>query len=428
MTSDPNQRPFTTSYKQIWAGIIGNALEHYDTALFGLLAPFLSQIFFPTLHPINALILTYAILPLDLLAKPIGALLFGRIGDKFGRHYALSISIGGTSIMTGMIGFVPTWESAGMAAPLILTGMRLFQKLCAAGETIGGAIYILEHQGKRNRNLLSSIYDCSSILGILLASALITVATWFQLVESFWRGFFFLGFATGSISLYIRVCGIENFEFKSRLTSAKTSLWAALKLYRKEFFAIIAVSGLTYSTYQFSLVFLNGFLPLVSNVTAAEVYSANTQVLVLDLLFLPLFGMLADRYGATRQMLFSCFALFCTAIPLLMMCDQASLPLILLIRCIWVWLAIWFSAPFHAWIQQLVPPEHRYTLLSFGYAIGTQVIGAPLPSVALWLYKSSGLIYAPAFYLMGIVLLAIVGIVVVKKPSVSPVSVPVSLK
>lgn len=393
------------SKKQIWAGIIGNILEHYDSALFALLAPILSKVFFPTFDPIYALILTYAIIPLDILAKPLGALIFGRIGDRVGRKQSLSISIAGTALMTGLIGCVPTWETLGTAAPVLLASVRFMQKMFSAGECVGGAIYILEHQDKKHRNFLSSLYDCSTIIGFLLASTLVTIVCWFDLLESLWRGFFWLGFLTSLIAFYIRMCEDDTNAYTPSKTP-KSPLWAAVKQYRWQLLAIVAAAGLNYATFQISLVFMNGFLPLVSKVSASEVYGSNTIMLMLSMISLPFFGMLADRIGATRQMLFACIAIICVGFPLLALCENASMQTLILIRATWVILGVWFCSPFHAWTLSLIPKEHRYTLLSFGYAIGSQVIGAPLTSVSLWIYKSTGIVYAPAIYIVSVACLA----------------------
>jgi len=403
------------SRRYIYAGIIGNILEHYDTALFGLLAPFLAPLFFPTFDPLNALILTYAILPLDILSKPLGSLVFGHIGDRLGRKQALSLSIIGTAVMTGLMGCIPTYHEAGIYAVFILTAVRILQKMCAAGECIGGAIFILEHHEKDNKGFLGSLYSCSTVLGILLASAMINCFDTFGLIHSHWRWLFWAGFVTSGIGLYVRYQTQESPEFLRQenlpsYTKGFISTWEVLKKYRKEFLAIAAVSGFSYSIYEMALVFLNGYLPLVSDVSSSKIMGLNTLLLGLDMAILPVFGWISDKQNAAKHMFYASLASFAAAIPLLALCDHASYLQLLFVRTCWVILGVWFCAPFHAWSQDLIPVRHRYTIISLGYAIGSQLIGAPAASIGFWLYKHTQVVYAPAYYIMFAALLAMIGL------------------
>src|ERR1700688_1495282 len=108
-----------TSRGQLWNACLGNLFEHYDTALFGFLSPFLAPLIFPKQEAITALILTYAIIPLGMLARPLGSLVFGYIGDMYGRKHALFLTLTGIALVSGGIAFIPTYVQAGMLAPLL---------------------------------------------------------------------------------------------------------------------------------------------------------------------------------------------------------------------------------------------------------------------------------------------------------------------
>lgn len=399
MPSSKQTIPQKKSLLYVISGIIGNIVEHYDTALFGFLAPFIAPLFFPTFHPLTALILTYALLPLDLIAKPLGALFFGYIGDRLGRTRALSLSITGTAIATGIIGSLPIYADIGTIAPIILASVRFLQKFFSAGECIGGAIFILEHQISPFKCFLGSLYSCSTIIGILLASALVNVFDSFGLIQTHWRYLFWIGFSTSIFGVFIRHYTRDAIEFTLDKRPSPP-FFKMLKLYWRPFIAIASAAGFSYTTYEMAFLFLNSYPPLISNVTTTQMLQLNTSLLVFDMLLLPLFGYFGDKFSPSRQMQLACIMTILLSIPLMLLCKNASILTIICVRIVWVIIGVLFCAPFHAWSQQLIPPRHRYMLISLGYTIGSQLIGGPFVSIGLWLYQSSHLVYAPGIYLI----------------------------
>ncbi|MGZ3633188.1 MAG: MFS transporter [Parachlamydiaceae bacterium] len=384
----------------VFSGIIGNIIEHYDTALFGFLAPFIAHLFFPTVDPLTALIFTYALLPLDLIAKPLGAYVFGMIGDRLGRTRALSLSIMGTAIATGLIGSLPIYADIGTMAPIFLASIRFFQKFFAAGECIGGAIFILEHPSKSSKSFLGSLYSSSSIIGILLASTIVNLFDFLGIIQTHWRWLFWISFGTGIFGVFIRRFTQDAKEFLLDAQSSPTPFFQTIRLYWRPFIAIVTTAGFGYMTYEMAFLFLNSYPPLISNVTQTEMLRLNMPLLILDMLLLPLFGYFGDKFCPTRQMQLACMITILASLPLMIVCHHASYLTILYVRMAWVIIGVLFYAPFHAWSQQLIPPRHRYTLLSIGYTIGSQLIGGPFASIGLWLYQSTALIYAPGIYAM----------------------------
>ena len=130
-----------SSRLQLWNACLGNLFEHYDTALFGFLSPFLAPLMFPRHEPITALILTYAIIPLGMLARPLGSLVFGYIGDVYGRREALSLTLMGMAVISGAMALIPVSREPGMLAPLLFFLGRALQNFLSGGETMGGAIF-----------------------------------------------------------------------------------------------------------------------------------------------------------------------------------------------------------------------------------------------------------------------------------------------
>lgn len=384
----------------LWTIGLGNLFEHYDTALFGFLSPFLAPHLFPKHDPVIALLLTYAIIPLGMLARPLGALLFGYLGDLYGRRYSLFISLIGMGLISILLGLSPNYAQAGIASALIFYLGRLFQNFFAAGEISGGAIVLLENTQEKHHDLLSGIYNSSTIGGILLASCGVAWLCQSGCLETRWRFLYLLGGAL-TISSALLLKGRSYPDHSQTTLSIKTplkALWSTLKEEKKNVFLIMIVSGFSYASYTMALVVTNGFIPLVSSITKEEMASLNSILLILDFLLLPCFGYLASKISRETLMIASCFAVALLGIPLFSMLEAATLSTVIFVRIAFVLFGVAFSAPFYSWAQQLVQPKNRYLTIAFGYALGSQLIGSPAAAVSLWIFKSTQLVASVAWY------------------------------
>lgn len=383
------------SFRYRIAGMIGNILGHYDKALFGLLAPFIAPLFFGPEDPVTALILTYAMLPLGFVTKPLGSLFFGRIGDRYGRKFALCCSLVGIAACTLGMGLLPVYQTAGAWAPLFLALARMLQSFFIAGESTGAALYLLENSAAEKRSLLSGFYGASSLVGYVVASGLVAFFSLQGYIEEGWRILFWLGGLAAVFGFFVRLK-----HQKIAITSTKRlSLIQVLKEHRSSLFTIILASGFSYTTYAMPCVLMNGFVPLVTSLTKTAVMQVNTLLLIVDMGLLPVFGYAAQRWGKEKVMFFGAFWSAVLALPLFYLVGGASLGMVIAIRLILVILGVVFAAPYHAWAMERVAPEHRYTILCLGSALGSQLIGAPASAVSLWLYQLTGWVFAPGIYL-----------------------------
>jgi MFS transporter, MHS family, proline/betaine transporter len=159
---------------------------------------------FPKAEPITALILTYAMIPLGMIARPLGAFVFGYIGDSFGRKKALILSLGSMSVVTGLMALSPTYAYAGMFAPLFLCNGIYLQNFLSAGETMGGAIYLLENTSEERHDVLSGFYSATTIGGILFASAGVALLSQYGVIEWGWRLLYLVGCLTAFFAFTLR--------------------------------------------------------------------------------------------------------------------------------------------------------------------------------------------------------------------------------
>ncbi len=382
------------STQRYFSAIIGHILKYYDKSIYGFLIPFLAPLFFPHADPVYSLLAGYALLPLGILAKPLGAYVFGRLGDRWGRKFCLFITLLGMGCTTGAIGCLPTFEEAGWIGPFLLTLGRLLQNFFAAGESSGGALFLLEHTEEKKRGLMSSLFDASGILGIFLAALAATLAG-----EAHWRWLFWLGGLASLPGLFIRHSSEEIFTPPKKQTTWKRRDWAA-------FFAVAAVSGFSYANYYLLSTFLNGFLPLVSQVTAQEALVLNTLLLGVDFLLLPLFGWLSLHVKKEIFIFTSLFLGACMALPLFLLLDGANLWIAGGVRITLTVIGVCLAAPYHAWAMETAPQERRFMVCAMGAALGDRLIGASAPAAGLWLYHQTGWIASPSILLIGSALLA----------------------
>jgi len=380
-----------------FAAAVGNLFEHYDKFLFAFLAPFLAPLFFQTESPLLSLILTFGIMPLGLLSRPIGALVFGKIGDCQGRKKALTLTLIGMATITFLMGFLPTYQQVGWIAPLLLALARLIQNFFAAGEVTGGALLILENCDPKKRSLFSSFYDCSCILGILIASISVTLLAQFNLVETYWRVLYFAGASTALVGMGLRLFIQEEHFFQKKEKPKPT--YQVLWKHKRIFVTLCLGMGFSYAIYESVTTLMNGYLPFVSKLTQTDSVWIGTWILILDLFLLPVFGYLAMRLSYQKTMLFFLMLIVAMAFPLFTALSHANILTVSTIRIIFVVLGVGFSAPLYAWAVETTPVEYRYTLISLSKAIGSQLFGGSTCAFGLWLFQLTGWVGAPGLYL-----------------------------
>ncbi len=389
--------------KQYLAPMIFNAIEYYDSSLYGFMSPILIAVFLPNIDPVNAIIITLLAYPIGILSKPLGAYFIGSMGDKYGRKKALAFAISGMGVATGMISILPSYESIGLLAPILFALLRMMQMFFMAGEYNGGAIFALEHAKSNNRSFISSLYCAITVVGVTLAATASTIVIHYG--KEYWRVPYFISFFTSFVALYIRLKMSESPEFLKNKKSFKFDLFKC----KKQVFIAISVACFFSVLYTTSSVFILNFVPLVTDFSKATINIINTYSLILYMVMLPVFGYLSDKIGYKKVMFFGVVAAILFSGYFMDMIYSKALYMIIGMKMIFSIIKSAFVAPFHAFMQDMFEVKKRYSMISISYAIGGQ-IGAFAPAIYMYYWQIGKMVYIVPSILLVTGVLAIIAI------------------
>lgn len=406
----------TTLTRKDLSILIGNSLDHFDTALYGFLAPILSPVFFPYEDPIVNLILAYSVLATSIVTRPLGSYLFGYIAINSGALHALSYSLIGVAITTMLVGFIPNYEMIGWLAPLMLIILRIVQGIFAEGESSIARLYILENKVHIKAFKASYLYQASTLIGIIAASFLSTILIASNYHE-YWRLCFILGGASGFIGYLLR--RYPDFQANSIVVKSiqpwhhvgLTTFWQN----KSRILCVAIITGFSYVTYIMPFVVMNSFVPLITGISLEQMMGYNTILLIIDMLLIPLIGNLVRKFNETKIMVISLTVLAVTILPLWAYLDQASLVYVTFVR---LWIIFWgitFLCPINLWLNGLFNGADKYILVGIGNALGSSIFGRLTPAICLLLWHLTNSSLYIALYIALIAVAAIWAIKTVKQ-------------
>lgn len=400
-------------------GLVGNILEWYDFALYGYFAHIISPVFFPSDNKLISLITTFSVFAIGFIMRPVGALLFGHMGDRYGRKKSLSLAILLMAIPTTLIGCLPSYQSIGLLAPLLLLLMRLLQGLAVGGEFTGSMVYIIEHVNQKKRGFYSSLVMSSAFIGLLLGSLMALLVDGLDdNYPNLWRAAFILSFVLGFIGLYLRMGMPESPAFQELRKEGNITFNPIKKIFReypmKVFLGFLVVMLPTagfYLCFLYMASYLNAFI----DIKVHEALFINSTAMLFIILGLPCVGYVSDKVGIYKTLYTGGISFLLLSIPLFYLINTHDYFLILLSEIIFACLvAISFSA-IPIFLVNLFPADIRYTGISLPYNLATALIGGTIPLVSTVLIYYSNNNYAPAIYLSFIALLSLLGLIVTQK-------------
>jgi MFS family permease len=388
----------------IVAAAVGNVIEWYDFYIFGSLAAILSVKFFEQSHPVAALLSTIALFTAGFLIRPLGAFLFGWMGDRIGRKYTFLVTLTGMGIGTGAIGLIPTYEQIGLTAAFLLFSMRMIQGLCLGGEYGGAITYVAEHVSDERRGYYTGWLQTSPTLGIVVSLAVIIGTRTYFGEKVFndwaWRVPFLVSFLLVAIAIWIRLQLQETpifEEIKARGQMVKNPWKEAFLSSNIKYILIATVvligQGVVWYSGQFWALYFLQQVSKVDPLTSAYIVGAALLLATPSLIF---FGWLSDIIGRKPVILGGMLLASLTYYPLYLWLGSVTVPgninypIAIFIIFILVCYVGMVYGPVGAFLAEFFPGRIRYTSVSVPYHIGNGWGGGLVPFITSAAFAATG--------------------------------------
>ena len=403
--------------KILVSSMIGNALEWYDFVLYVQFAKIISQLYFPLEDQFSSLLATFGVFAVGFVMRPVGGILFGMLGDKFGRKAALVFSILMMAIPTAMIGFIPTYQQIGIAAPILLTIIRLFQGIALGGGFSGCMTFLVEHAPDKQRGIIGSTSMLSLGAGVFLGIVVSLTVSSCLPEEAFmswgWRLPFIISLAIGMVAFYIKNHVNESpvyLKAKEHGNLSKTPVREVFSKHWRELLIAIAIyMSVTVPFYTFT-AFFSTYLQQHAEVTLHEALVMNGMAMIAFMMAIPVAGYLSDKYGRKSVLIISCIIVALVAYPTFCLLLQGGFLLPLIGQIIFAIALGSYMGPVPATLVELFPTNIRFTGLALSYNVSAALFGGTAPFVYLYLIKFTGSLMSPVFYIASFVCLTVIAL------------------
>lgn len=391
-----------------------NLFHFYAYSLYLFSAVSLAPIFFKTEGASFSKTLAVMTISLSLFLKPIGALIFGHIGDKYGRKSSLLSCLFGITFVTSAIGLIPEYNTIGVLSGTLLMILLLIQGICMGGQYTGALVFIQEKVNKKSRGLACGLVTAFGVLGTLLGTSVSLILNQLSDIENVWR----LPFLTTSLIGIPMIFLIKNFmqesdEFsENRKDLGDTNplpIWVILKSYKRVFLAAIFISAVPVSMFYTAAVYIPNFSYTQGSSSEALAFSCIAQFLCLILI--PLLGYLGDRVGKSKQLFIA--SLFMVVSPIIIFLSYSlfnqmhfTVTYIIILSLF----ASLYSGPGPALLTESFPVIGRCTGLGIGISIGEGIFGGLAPLICLEVHKFYHSTAFSSFFISFIGALSLLGV------------------
>jgi MFS transporter, MHS family, proline/betaine transporter len=395
------------------AGMIGNVLEWYDFAAYGFLAATFAANFFPSENRLLSLMASYGVFAIAFVTRPLGGVLFGHIGDRFGRRMALLISVLAMAVPSFAIGLLPTYATIGVLAPVLLILLRMIQGVSVGGELTVSIVYLGERSTDRHRGASASLSFVGAVVGTLIGSLLISTLDDTLGAEAMrawgWRIPFLASAVLGALGLALRLARLEAvIEPLSRTRRAPVIVafsteWRAMLVA----FLISIPAG---AAYYVGFIYLVTFAHQYDALPAAQANLVVTGGLVTLLFGVPLAAALSDRVGRRPVMLAGVIGQLLLAWPLFAIATDRHAWQLRGWEVLFAIAQSMVSGPMPAMLAERFPAGVRCTATSISYNAAMTLLGGTGPMIVVYLIAVSGVPTAPSWYVIATSIAAAIGI------------------
>jgi MHS family proline/betaine transporter-like MFS transporter len=382
------------------ASMIGNVVEWYDFAVYGFLAGVIARLFFPAEEPSLSLIASFGVFAVGFLMRPLGGFLFGYIGDGYGRTVALFLSIAAMAAATLLIGLLPTYETAGALAAVLMVGCRVVQGLAVGGEYACSIVILVENAPSNRRGLWGSMACFGAVAGILLGSGvgavLFGVLSEEQITAWGWRLPFLSGVLVALAGVYLRrnpIAGHNRPGERLRVLNAVIKEWRGM-------LRIVGLNIAATVGFYMIFIYLVSYMQQVAHISAADALRINTINMAIMLLVYPTAGYLSDRFGRKPVMFCALGLLFVLAWPLFVFLHSSNLVQLLIAQGLFALILGAYVGVSPVMLVEQFPGAIRCTAAASSYNFVIGLFGGTTPMLCVYLIRETGNDMLPAIYLL----------------------------
>lgn len=416
-------RMSTQTSRAVTAAVVGNILEWFDFGTYAFLATVIAKVMFPTGDDFAAMLGTFGAFGLGFAARPLGAIIFGWLGDKKGRKWTLTFVMPLMAAATLFMALLPTYASIGIMAPVLLVAARMLQGISVGGELGNAVAFLVEWAPPKKRGLYGSFQQCSTLGGMLLgsgAAALVTTLLSPQaLLDWGWRVPFIIGaIVIGPIGWIIRKRSEETPVYQSASDDAPKAPARAPVLLGLQACGLVIVW--TVSLYVL-LNYLPSFTTKYVGMNASTALWLNTAGLIVMTASIPFWGAASDRFGRKPIYAIGCVAFLVLPYPIFhLMLAYKSAAVVGAVQVVGGVIIGIFSGVGPAVLSELFPTKIRTTWMSIGYGIANAVFGGFAPMISIALIKASGSPLSPAYFVMLAALLSTLTVMTIRETAHAP--------
>ena len=412
---------------------IGNTVEWFDFAIYGFLATYIAEKFFPSGDETAALLNTFAIFAAAFFMRPLGGFFFGPLGDRIGRQKVLALVILLMSCSTFAIGLVPSYDTIGVFAPLLLLFLRCLQGFSAGGEYGSGACFLAEYASDKHRGFVVSFLVWSVVVGFLLGSLTVTgletVLSEGAMDSYGWRIPFLIAGVLGAVGLYIRLRLGDTPEFEALRDEGEVASSPLKEAVTTSWRPILQIAGLVVIHnvgFYIVFTFLPSYFTKTLGFTKTDAFVSITVASLVALILIPPLGALSDRIGRKPLLIVGSLAFAVFAYPLFLMLNTGSLAAAIAAHAGLAAIESVFVCASLAAGAELFATRVRSSGYSIGYNVSVALFGGTAPYVATWLVARTGNDLAPAYYVIVAALVTLITVLTMRETARRPLTKLVS--